>query len=106
MLKMPLERAAFLRFEGFKLQFIVLITFLENATAVPCRGPYFLVAEQESKQRTQLRGGFELFAPANKATSPKYPSRHAFTVDSARFRCGISKIRNILRSTPSAGGGS
>ena len=43
-------------------------------------GPYFLVAEQESKQRSQLRGGFELFAPANKATSPKNPSRPALGV--------------------------
>ena len=24
-----------------------------------CRGPYFLVAEQESKQRSQLRGGVD-----------------------------------------------
>jgi hypothetical protein len=63
-----------------KYGFIVQFTLLQTATSNPCREPYFLVTEQESKQRSQLRGGFELFAPANKATSPKNPSRPALGV--------------------------
>ena len=63
-----------------KFQFIVQFTLLQTTTSNPCGGPYFLVTEQESKQRTQLRGGFELFAPANKATSPKNPTRPALGV--------------------------
>ena len=35
-----------------------------------CRGRYFLVTEQESTQRSQLRGGAELLAPAPKAALP------------------------------------
>ena len=39
----------------------------------PCRGPYFLVAEQESKQRSQPGGGAELLAPAPKSRPPPGP---------------------------------
>ena len=38
--------------------------------AGPCRGPYFLVAEQESKQRSRPGGGAELLSPDPKAALP------------------------------------
>ena len=45
---------------------------------VPAGGGTFLF-RQESTQRMRLRGGFELIAPAIKATSPENPTRPAFT---------------------------
>ena len=46
-------------------------------TAGPCRGPYFLVAEQESKQRSRPGGGAELLSPAPKSRPPPGPSSGA-----------------------------
>ena len=46
---------------------------LQGIGSGPCRGPYFLVAEQESKQRSRPGGGAELLAPAPKSRPPPGP---------------------------------
>ena len=45
---------------GRKIKWYVwLYTLYEHLVPVAAAGPYFLVAEQESKQRSQLRGGVD-----------------------------------------------
>ena len=56
-------------------------------SCVPAGGGTFLL-RQESTQRMRLRGGFELLAPAIKATSPENPTRRALTIAGGRLRLG------------------
>ena len=71
--------------------------------AVPCRERYFLVAEQESTQRTQLGGGTDRevfrnclypasFYPAFKPSSPKSPSRPPSVVGRVSTFLNVSAI--------------